>query len=116
MALSLRDESSLRARQGESLAELARVSVVRRNLKEAIGKLLTRRPETTCEADVSDKRANILKVQFLHRRYGSKCGGYKQESGAQYLGRPQGESIEESAEAIVAKDHRRRAELETREK
>ena len=80
MAHSLRDESSQRARQGESLAEVARVSTVRWNLKEVIGKALTQRTGSAYKAGVPDKRAIILKVQSLHRRHASRCDGYKCES------------------------------------
>ena len=57
----------------------ARVSIARWNLKEADGKTLVRRTETTYEANTRDKRAKRLKVQFLHRTRGRRCGGHKRE-------------------------------------
>jgi hypothetical protein len=56
------------------------VFAVRWNLKEAIGKALTQRTGSAYEAGVSDKRANRLKVRFLHGRHASRCDGYKCES------------------------------------
>ena len=57
----------MQAWQGELLAETARVSIARWNLKEADGKALVRRTEITYEANKMDKRAKRLEVQCLHR-------------------------------------------------
>ena len=98
------------------------MSAARRNPQEAIGKALTRRTGSAYKAGVSDKRANILKVLFLHGRYASRCDGYKCESGSaisgEALGFPeQGKTVvirnmnrKESAEVIVAQRHGRRTE------
>jgi len=56
-------ESPLWARLREPLAQTARVSVVRLNLKEAVGKTLARRTEIAYEAVMLDEKANIFKVQ-----------------------------------------------------
>jgi len=60
-----------------SASRTARVSIVRWNPKEAAGKTLVRRTETTYEAAAADERANLLKVQCLHGSCGSRCGGHK---------------------------------------
>jgi hypothetical protein len=57
------------------------VSIVRWNLKEAAGKTLARRTETTYEALKLDKKANIFKVRYLYGKLGSICGGHKREGG-----------------------------------
>lgn len=76
---------------------------------------------------MSDERANILKVQNLHGRHRCKCGRHKRESGSVISGEvlkfPKrvspwecGETnFKESADAIVAQDQERRAELVIRE-
>ena len=55
----------------------ARGSIVRWNPKEAAGKTLVRRRETTYEAHRMGEEAMIFKVQCLHGSCGSKCGGHK---------------------------------------
>ncbi len=60
-----------------SASRTARVSAARWNPKEAAGKTLVRRTETTYEAAAVVERANRLKVQFLHGSCGSICGGHK---------------------------------------
>jgi len=61
-------------------SRVARVSSVRRNPQEAIGKALTQRTGSAYKAGVLDKRAYRLKVRYLHRRHASRCDGHKCES------------------------------------
>ena len=53
--------------------------VARRDLEEAAGKALAQRTGTAYEATVSDEKAHIFKVQYLHGRHGRRCGGHKRE-------------------------------------
>lgn len=76
-----------RTRQGEPYSQTARVSFVRRNLKEAESKALVRRTATVYEADAMDKRAQLLKVRYLYGNRGSRCGGHKREGRMHYPGR-----------------------------
>ena len=39
-----------------------------------------------------DERAQRLKVQYLHGKRGSRCGGHKREGGSSYPGRSEGAS------------------------
>ena len=55
------------------------MSIARWNLKEAAGKTLARRTETTYEALKLDKKANIFKVRYLYGKFECKCGGHKRE-------------------------------------
>ena len=55
------------------------MSIARWNLKEAAGKTLARRTETTYEALKLDEKANIFKVRYLYGKFGCKCGGHKRE-------------------------------------
>ena len=55
------------------------MSIVRWNLKEAAGKALARRTETTYEACKLDEKANIFKVRYLYGKLLRKCGGHKRE-------------------------------------
>jgi hypothetical protein len=58
------------------------VPIVRWDLKEAGGKALARRTETTSEATKLDEEATIFKVRYLYGKLGRKCGGHKRESGS----------------------------------
>jgi len=51
---------------GGIVSRTARVSIARWNLKEAAGKTLVRRTETTYEAARLDEKAHIFKVPYLH--------------------------------------------------
>lgn len=67
---------------------------------------------------MSDEKANIFKVQYLHGRHGRICGGHKREGGNALPGeicrfaarllwsRDQGTNRQKSAEAIVVAAHR----------
>jgi hypothetical protein len=46
-----------------TISRTARVSVVKLNLKEVAGKALARRTGIAYEANISDEKANIFKVQ-----------------------------------------------------
>lgn len=48
-------------------------------LKEAAGKTLARRTETTYEASLPGKKSKIFKAQYLYGRHGRICGGHKRE-------------------------------------
>jgi hypothetical protein len=66
---------------GGTISWTARVSVVRRNLKEAAGKTLAQRTETRYEAFVLDEEAYIFKVRYLYGMYECRSGGHKREGG-----------------------------------
>ena len=55
------------------------MSTARWNLKEAAGKALARRTETTYEAAVMGEKANKVKARYLYGNHGSRCGGHKCE-------------------------------------
>ena len=55
------------------------MSIVRWNLKEAVGKTLARRTEIAYEAWKLDEKAKRFKVQYLYGRLVRKCGGHKRE-------------------------------------
>jgi hypothetical protein len=45
------------------------VSIARWNLKEAVSKTLARRTGIAYEAAMSDEKAKLFKVQYLHGRH-----------------------------------------------
>lgn len=57
----------------------ARVSVARRNLKEAAGKTLARRTGSGYEASMRDEKANAFKVQYLYGTHDRISDGHKRE-------------------------------------
>ena len=63
------------------------MSIARWNLKEAAGKTLARRTETTYKAFKLDEKANIFKVRYLYGKFGCRCGGISEKVSAQYPGR-----------------------------
>ena len=62
-----------------TVSRTARVSVARRNLKEAEGKVLARRTEIAYEACKLDEEAIIFKVRYLYGKLVRRCGGHKRE-------------------------------------
>ena len=70
-----------------TVSRTARVSIERRNLKEAEGKALARRTETAYEALAVGKESIIFKAQYLHGNCGRKCGGHKCDGHVHYPGR-----------------------------
>ncbi len=64
-----------------SISRSARVSVARRNLKEAAGKTLAQRTESAYEAALRGKMANIIEARYLHGTQGRRCAGHKCEGG-----------------------------------
>ena len=66
---------------GGTVSWTVRVSIARRNLKEAASKALARRTGIAYEAAMLDKEAIISKVLYLHGRHGRRCGGYKRKGG-----------------------------------
>ena len=74
-ALTRRCKSSTDPARG-TVSRTARVSIARRNLKEAAGKALARRTETAYEASVPGEESRVSKAQYLSGRRGRICGGY----------------------------------------
>ena len=60
-------------------SQTARVSVARRNLKEAEGETLARRTGSGYEASMRDEKANVFKVPFLSGTHGRRSDGQKRE-------------------------------------
>ena len=60
---------------------MARVSAVRRNLKEAGGKAQDRRTETAYEAALPGEEAKIFNAQYLYGGQRCICGGHRREGG-----------------------------------
>jgi len=58
---------------------MAKVSVARRNLKEAAGKPLARRTGSGYEASMRDEKAKFFKVQYLYGTHGRRSDGHKRE-------------------------------------
>ena len=57
------------------------MSIVRWDLKEALGKALARRTGIAYEATMLDEKAEKFEVRYLHGKQGRKCGGHKREGG-----------------------------------
>ena len=89
------------------------MTTARWNLKEAAGKALAQRTETTYEAGKLDEKAYIFKVQYLYGKLGCRCGGHKREGESAIPGeicnfafelpspRGGGKKLQKSAEGIV---------------
>ena len=87
VAERLGSESLLSAQQRGTISRTARVSIARRNLKEAEGKALTRRTEIAYKVVAVGKKATIFKARYVHGNCGRRCGGYKCKGHAHYPGR-----------------------------